>query len=96
MTDEQVRDNRDDEQFEITVEGETAFLAYERSADALVLVHTEVPPALRGHHLGETLVKAALDAAAAEKLRIVALCPFVRAYLRKHPDAITDQNLSKP
>jgi predicted GNAT family acetyltransferase len=50
------------------------------------LVHTEVPPALRGRHLGDTLVKAAFDHARAERLRVVAVCPFVRAYLRKHPE----------
>jgi predicted GNAT family acetyltransferase len=83
----EVRDNREQDQFEITVEGVTAFLAYERTPDSLVLIHTEVPPSLRGHHLGDRLVQAALQAARAEGLRIVPLCPFVKAYLRKHPDA---------
>jgi hypothetical protein len=46
------------------------------------LIHTEVPPALRGRHLGDTLVKAALEAGRAAGLRIVVVCPFVRAYLR--------------
>jgi hypothetical protein len=50
----------------------------------MVLVHTEVPPSLRGHHVGERLVKAGLDAARTERLRVVAVCPFVRAYLRRH------------
>jgi uncharacterized protein len=67
------------------VNGETAFLVYERTADALTLIHTEVPPALRGHHLGEALVEAALQAGRAAGLRIVAVCPFVRAYMRNHP-----------
>jgi predicted GNAT family acetyltransferase len=44
-----------------------------------------VPAAWRGHHLGEALVEAALEAGHAEGLRIVALCPFVKAYMRKHP-----------
>jgi uncharacterized protein len=87
MSDPQVRDNREEAQFELTVDGQTAFLAYERTPTTLVLIHTEVPPALRGHQLGETLVKAALAAAAAEGLHIVPLCPYVKAYLRKHPDA---------
>jgi predicted GNAT family acetyltransferase len=37
----------------------------------------------RGHHLGDTLAQAAIDAARAEGLRVVAVCPFVKAYLRK-------------
>jgi uncharacterized protein len=80
-----VTDNRDALRFELVQDGHIAFLTYERRPDALVLVHTEVPPALRGNNLGAVLVKAALDNARAEGLRIVPHCPFARAYLRKHP-----------
>jgi hypothetical protein len=79
-----VRDNPAKHRFEISVNGDTAFLLYERTDDALTLIHTEVPPAFRGHHLGEALVKAALEAGRSAGLRIVARCPFVRAYMRKH------------
>jgi uncharacterized protein len=48
-------------------------------------VHTEVPPSLRGRHLGDALAKAAIDAAHAEQLRLVVVCPFVKVYLRKQP-----------
>jgi uncharacterized protein len=51
----------------------------------LRLIHTEVPEGLRGRHVGETLVEAALHAGRSEGLSIVAICPFVRAYMRKHP-----------
>jgi uncharacterized protein len=50
----------------------------------LTLIHTEVPEALRGRHLGDELVEAALAAGHSAGLRIVAVCPFVQAYLRKH------------
>ena len=79
-----VVDNPAAQRFELALDGETAFLQYERSPGALVLVHTEVPEAFRGRHLGDVLVKAALDAADQQGLRIIAVCPFVRAYLRKH------------
>jgi hypothetical protein len=80
-----VTDNRALSRFELDVDGQTAFLVYERPPGALRLIHTEVPEALRGRHLGDVLVKAALDAGRMERLRIVAVCPFVTAYLRKHP-----------
>ena len=79
-----VMDNRATNRFEISMDGETAFLLYERTDDALTLIHTEVPTALRGHHLGDTLVEAALQSARSAGLRIIAVCPFVRAYMRKH------------
>ena len=82
-----VTDNRTRNRFELAVNGETALLLYERTNDALTLIHTEVPAALRGRHLGEALVEAALDTARSAGLRIVAICPFVKAYMRKHPEA---------
>ena len=81
-----VVDNRKASRFELTVDGQTAVLQYERTPTSLVLVHTEVPPALRARHLGDALVRAALNHAHAERLRVVAICPFVRAYLRRHPE----------
>jgi len=83
-----VVDNREASRFELVVDGEMATLTYRRTPTSLVLVHTEVPPRLRGHHLGEALAKAAIDAADAEGLPFVALCPFVQAYLRKHPHRV--------
>ena len=82
-----VADNRALTRFELAVNGETAFLIYERTHDALTLIHTEVPPSLRGHHVGDRLVAAALEAARSAGLRVVAVCPFAKAYLRKHPAA---------
>jgi uncharacterized protein len=78
-------DNRDAHRFEMIVEGGTAFLDYTRTPDSLVLLHTEVPLALRGRGIGTALVKAVLDVAAAEHSRVIPKCPFVKAYLRKHP-----------
>jgi len=79
----QVIDNREAGQFELVREGQTAALKYERTSGSLVLVHTEVPAALRGRHIADILAQAAIDSAHAEGLRVVAVCPFVRAYLRK-------------
>ena len=80
-----IRDNRRESRLELTRDGQTAILVYERTPKSLVLVHTEVPPALRGHHLGEALVRAGVEAARAEGLSVIATCPFAREYLRKHP-----------
>jgi predicted GNAT family acetyltransferase len=81
---ESVVDNRARHQFELHVNGETAFLKYKRTDDALTLIHTEVPTVLRGQHVGDTLVESALRLGASAGLRIVAVCPFVQAYMRKH------------
>jgi predicted GNAT family acetyltransferase len=78
-----VTDNREAHQFELTVDGQTSVLIYERRPNALALLHTEVPPALRGRGLATRLAEAAVNAARAEGLQVVAVCPFVRSFLRK-------------
>jgi len=81
----QISDNRARNRFELAIDGHTAFLAYERTTDSLTLLHTEVPVELRGRHLGEALVEGALEIGRREGLRIAVVCPFARAYLRRHP-----------
>ena len=79
-----VTDNSALQRYELAVGGETAVLTYERTSDSIRLLHTEVPEALRGRGVGQTLVKGVLDRAHADGWRVVAVCPFVRAYLDKH------------
>jgi predicted GNAT family acetyltransferase len=79
-----VRDNTHASRFEIDVDGEIAYLEYERRPGAVALIHTVVPPALQGRGLANELAKGALDAVRAEGSRVIAICPVVRAYMRKH------------
>ena len=85
LDDPPVADNPSKHRFEIIESGASAFLVYKRASDTLTIVHTEVPPPLRGRHLGDVLVRAALDSARRDGLKVIADCPFARAYLRKHP-----------
>jgi predicted GNAT family acetyltransferase len=78
-----VTDDPAHSRFELTVDGYTGYLAYERTADQLTILHTEVPLEIRGRHLGERLVEAAVSAARSDGLRLVIVCPFARAYLRR-------------
>ena len=61
-------------------------IRYTRHADVVTLVHTEVDPAFEGRGLGNALVAGALDDLRARGKRLVPLCPFVIAYLRRHPE----------
>jgi predicted GNAT family acetyltransferase len=81
----EISDNTVLNRFEVAVNGQIAFLAYERTRDTLTLIHTEVPEPLRGRHFGAALVTAALEAGRSAGLRIVTICPFAREYLRNHP-----------
>ena len=83
----QVTDDQGKSRFTITIDGIVAELDYRRRADRLVLVHTEVPESLAGHGVGGELVQAAVERAAKERLTVVPVCPFARAWLEHHPDA---------
>jgi uncharacterized protein len=81
-----VINNESEQRFEMHVQGQTAFLSYQRFPDRFVIVHTEVPPALEGKGIAGKLVAAALDFARATHLRVIPLCPYVTGYVRKHPE----------
>jgi hypothetical protein len=81
-----VRDNVDAERYEIVVDGEVAFLEYRRRKNVMALIHTEVPDALRGRGLAPVLAKWALDAARNEGRHVLVICPFIRTYLKRHPE----------
>jgi len=82
-----VRDNAAASRFEIDIDGQIAFLDYDRKGNELAILHTEVPMALRHQGLGTLLAKTAISTARAEGMRLKVLCPFVQAYRRKHPEA---------
>jgi predicted GNAT family acetyltransferase len=87
MENTSVRHNIAEGRFEITVENQTAVLQYRQSGGTIRLIHTEVPPELRGRGLASQLARAALDYAHFNRLRAIPICPFVKAYLEKHPEA---------
>jgi predicted GNAT family acetyltransferase len=73
--------------FEITVDGHLAELTFHRTGNQLVLDHTGVPDAIGGHGLAGRLAEAAFEYAADQNLSVVPRCPYVRAWLEKHPAA---------
>ena len=80
-----VRDAPESSRYEVTVDGGLAgIVVYEMHPDEIVLVHTEVHHTLRG--LGSRLARGALDDTRARGLRVVARCPFIAAYIRRHPE----------
>jgi uncharacterized protein len=83
----EVTDNTERARFEFISDGAEAELIYRIRAGRLVLVHTGVPEEMAGRGVGGMLVQAALAKAAAEGLTVVPLCPFARAWLKRHPDA---------
>ena len=82
-----VRDNPSRERYELlrddTVVGT---IVYDTRPDAVVLIHTEVDRAFEGRGYGSRLISGALDDLRARGLSVVPVCPFVRAYVQRHPE----------
>lgn len=82
-----VTDNKEQSQFEIALEdGEVALMVYEMSHGRMALTHTEVPEAYEGQGVAGALAKHALDAAKTRGLKVLPYCPYVAAYIKKHPE----------
>lgn len=79
--------NRRKSRFDIRVEDKLAGSAhYKLSNGVATFDHTVIKPAFEGQGLGSQVVRFALDQAKAEGWRIGATCPFVVAYLERHPE----------
>jgi uncharacterized protein len=81
-----VVNNRAQQRYELAVDGHIAATYYELANGVITFVHTEVPPELGGKGIGSKLIKGALDQVRTDGLGVIAQCPFVKAWIDKHPD----------
>ncbi|HSO64544.1 MAG TPA: GNAT family N-acetyltransferase [Ornithinibacter sp.] len=82
--------NEDEHRWEARVGGELGGFAVYQQTDALVVfTHTEVDPAFEGKGVGGLLARHALDEVEAEGARkVMPLCPFIKAWIGRHPDYV--------
>src|ERR1700761_674926 len=76
-----------DGEYHLAVEGQTVGLAAVADRDnTRVFYHTEVDERFGGRGLANILVGEALEATRADGKRVVAVCPMVAAFIKKHPE----------
>ena len=96
----EVSNNETDQRYEIHVDGALAgFAEYRLRPDALVFTHTQVLDAYEGQGLGGKLARGALDDVRARGVRIRPRCPFIAAYIDRHPayqDLVADRSEDAP
>ena len=78
--------NKAHQRYELAVDGHLAATYYKIADGVITFIHTEVPPELGGKGIASKLIKGALDQVRAEGLKVIAQCPFVKAYIDKHPE----------
>lgn len=90
MADVTVTNNPDEKRYEARVDSELAgFAEYQLTDQLIVFTHTEVDPAFEGKGVGGALARFALDDVREQGSRkVMPLCPFIKAWIGKHPDYI--------
>ncbi|KRA64744.1 acetyltransferase [Caulobacter sp. Root655] len=70
--------------YELEVDGLIAFADYQRSGQTLVIPHVEAAPALRGTGAAGRLMARVAETARAEGMKIVPLCGYAAAWLKRN------------
>jgi hypothetical protein len=71
--------------------GDTAigFAEFTRvGSDTVMFSHSEVDPAYEGQGHGSRLAREVLEDVKRQGLQVIPMCPFIAAYLRRHPELI--------
>lgn len=85
----QVVDAPERQRYEVIRDGAVlGFAAYQKANELIVFTHTEVDPSLEGQGVGGALVRGALDHVRDLGLRVLPICPFIQAWMARHPDYI--------
>ncbi|MBF0597133.1 GNAT family N-acetyltransferase [Faecalibacter rhinopitheci] len=82
----QVVKNSDKSRFELEIDGYIAFIDYKQKDQLIKLIHTEVPEELGGRGVAATLVEKTLVYLENNNFTLYPYCPYVYAYIKKHPD----------
>lgn len=93
----EVRNDPEDRQFTVEVDGRAVGKAeYRLRGDTYLFIHTEVDPEFQGRGVANRLARAALDDVRQQGRTLVALCPFIAAYIKRHPeyDEIVDHEMT--
>ncbi|MGB7393287.1 MAG: GNAT family N-acetyltransferase [Pricia sp.] len=78
--------HKEKSRFEVHVDGKIAFADYKLFDAGIAYMHTEVPKELEGKGLGSFIAKGILDYAEENDLKVKPYCPFIKAYIDRHPE----------
>lgn len=82
----EVINNERQKQFEVFVDVHKAELVYRLRENTLYLLHTFVPKEIGGRGIASKLAITALEYTKSNGYKLAVLCPFVAAYVKKHPE----------
>jgi predicted GNAT family acetyltransferase len=83
----QIVDNAAEHLFEVRLGDDVAFAEYRLKPGQIVLPHTVVPDAFAGKGVASALAVHAFGYAREHGLKVIPTCPFMSAWVKKHPEA---------
>lgn len=84
----QIMHNPNKNRFETVIDGKLSKLDYIQDGKNFVITHVGVHPDLRGGGLAGKIVQAGLEYARENSFRVIPMCSYAAAYIRKHPEYI--------
>lgn len=81
----EIAHNPAENRFETWIGGKLSKLDYLEDADTIVMTHVGVHPDLRGQGVAGKLTEIALEYARVKSLRVIPMCSYVAAYIRRNP-----------
>jgi predicted GNAT family acetyltransferase len=81
----EIINNKSENCFEVSINGLLSKLDYIQDEDTFVITHVGVHPELRGLSVAGKLTQASLEFAKAKSLRVIPMCSYAAAYIRKNP-----------
>ena len=82
----EVRDNTAAGRFELSEDGALVFANYRRQGNKLIVPHVEAAPRLRGTGAANRLMLGIMQLLRTEGTRIVPLCSYAAAWMRRHKE----------
>jgi len=82
----QVVQNTDEKRFETYIGNKLCKLDYIQDGKNFVITHVGVHPDYRGNGVAGKIVQVSLEYARENSLRVVPMCSYAAAYIRRHPE----------
>jgi predicted GNAT family acetyltransferase len=82
----EVAHNQSENRFETWIDGYLSKLDYIQDGKNFVITHVGVHPELRGQGVAGRIVQVSLEYAKENSLRVVPMCSYAAAYIRRHPE----------
>ena len=86
MSDYVLLNNEAQNYYYFEIDGHRPRAEYLLARGKIYLAHTEVPNELSGKGIASALVKQVLEDIEAKGLPLIPLCPYVAAYIKRHPE----------